>query len=122
MSSRAKLRCSCDAVGSGVCPDCRALVSRRLDAPRRASGSTEPADHIVKPHGSPVTNAPTDAARSDISSRLHSAANLIADGELPLEAVIDLVTATVLRLQRIAEEERKYASPELPAHNVQVVS
>lgn len=119
MRRRTKLRCSCDTVGSGVCQDCRAIVSRRLDAAGHATESTEPADQIVKPLESPVPNTTTDARRSDVSARLRSAATLVADREWPLEAIIDLVTGTLRRLQRLAAEEREYAPQEFTAHDMQ---
>lgn len=119
---RAKIRCSCDSAGSGVCSDCSALVSRRLKVARPASGSTEPDDQVVKLREAPVTHAPIDARRSHASFRLRSSAILVADGECPLDAVIDLVAGALLSLQRLAEEEREYASEDFSARDGRVDS
>ena len=54
---RARPRCSCDSFGSGVCPDCRALVARRLGATMRNRGSSEPADLAINERDGRVISA-----------------------------------------------------------------
>jgi hypothetical protein len=120
---RSRLRCLCDALGSGVCPDCRALVSRRLNTAKRGSAPAEAMDQIVDRWESQVSvAAPTDVRRSDISSRLHCAATLIADGECSLEAVLGLVASTARRLECLHQDELEYSSSGASAHEVRGVS
>ncbi len=107
---RARLKCSCDALGQGICPDCRNIVSRRLNAARRSRGSVEQVDAIIQRLESSVAVAvQPDVRRSDISSRLRCAATLMDDGECSLEAVLGLVASTAQRLDRFYEDELNHA-------------
>lgn len=97
-----KQRCTCDAIGSGICPDCRAIVQRRLDAAQRHrnehSGPQAPAEGDDPVDGSQVA---TEA--HEIADRLVAAARLLTDGRCSLDAVSGLVAATVLRIERLAQ-------------------
>jgi hypothetical protein len=101
--SRDKCRYSCDALGSGVCTDCQGIVSRRTNAEIRRRGMA-PDLPVANPTAIPAVDSPSDSLRSDLSTRLQYAAELISDGDCSLESVFRLVASTVHRKDRIASD------------------
>ncbi len=104
LETRSRSYCSCDAIGSGVCPECQGIKSRKGAAElRRRRPELETPAVFTDPVASDDGTGP---ARTDIADRLRSAASMIESGGLPLDDARRLIRTALERILRLEDGSR----------------
>jgi len=102
-SRRAKRRCTCDALGSGICPECAEIVHRRTAADVRRRGGVTQGPGLTL--SQPTATDHSDGRLADIADRLTAAARLIESGRFDLDGIARIVAGALTRIDRLRDPQ-----------------